>query len=133
MDQVRRYQAFQTGFVKFETRQGQGFIVVYSIASRTSFDRVAIFIESIFRMKRPKPVFILVGNMCDKINQRKVYKEEGQSLARSVGCAFIETSAKTAHNVEYVFASLIRALRSAKHQKEPKEQKQKWTKKCVMF
>jgi GTPase KRas protein len=64
------------------------------------------------RVKREKPIFILVGNMSDKTNEREVSEGEGQALAQSFGCHFMEASAKTAHNVELLFSNLIRALQA---------------------
>jgi GTPase KRas protein len=61
---------------------------------------------------------MLVGNMADKEHEREVSKEEGAALARMFGCEFIETSAKTAQNVERVFTNLVRKLR-AKQNLEP--------------
>jgi len=95
-------------------REGQGFILVYSIASRSTFDRLEVFRQSMLRVKRSKPIFMLVGNKCDKTYEREVSKEEGLALARSFGCNFVETSAKTAHNVEHLFTSLVRSLRNTK-------------------
>jgi len=91
--------------------EGQGFILVYSITSRSTFDRLEVFRQSMLRAKKQKPIFILVGNKCDKIYEREVSKDEGAALARSFGCSFLETSAKTAQNVELLFTNLVRALR----------------------
>ncbi|KAJ7071528.1 ras protein [Mycena amicta] len=96
-------------------REGQGFILVYSIASRQTFDRLEIFRQSVRRAKRGDPILMLVGNKCDKAYEREVSKEEGAALARQFGCEFIETSAKTAQNVERVFTSLVRALRQTRN------------------
>ncbi|KAJ7770782.1 ras protein [Mycena maculata] len=96
-------------------REGQGFILVYSIASRTTFDRLEVFRQSVRRAKRGDPILMLVGNKSDKAYEREVSKEEGQALARQFGCEFIETSAKTAQNVERVFTSLVRALRQTRN------------------
>ncbi|KZP15784.1 ras protein [Athelia psychrophila] len=95
-------------------REGQGFILVYSITSRSTFDRLGAFRQSMLRVKRLKPIFILVGNKCDKTHEREVSKEEGAALATSFGCTFVEASAKTAHNVEHLFTTLVRLLRSTK-------------------
>ncbi|KAF8155228.1 ras protein [Mycena galopus ATCC 62051] len=93
-------------------REGQGFILVYSIASRSSFDRLESLLESVKRVKGDDPILILVGNKCDQPeDRREVSKEEGASLARQFGCEFIETSAKTKQNVERMVMSLVRALR----------------------
>lgn len=58
---------------------------------------------------------MLVGNKCDKTYEREVSKEEGAALARQFGCEFIETSAKTAQNVERLFMNLVRALRQTRN------------------
>ncbi|KAF7982086.1 hypothetical protein HWV62_30399 [Athelia sp. TMB] len=81
---------------------------------RDQWVRLEVFRQSMLRVKRSKPIFMLVGNKCDKTYEREVSKEEGLALARSFGCNFVETSAKTAHNVEHLFTSLVRALRSSK-------------------
>lgn len=66
------------------------------------------------RVKRQKPIFMLVGNKCDKTYEREVSREEGIALARTFGCEFMETSARTAYNVELLFTNLVRALRQTK-------------------
>lgn len=95
-------------------REGQGFILVYSIASRATFDRLEVFRQSMRRVKRGDPICMLVGNKFDKTYEREVSKEEGAALARQFGCEFMETSAKTSYNVERLFTNLVRALRSTR-------------------
>ncbi|KAH7924012.1 ras protein [Leucogyrophana mollusca] len=95
-------------------REGQGFILVYSIASRSTFERLEVFRQSMLKVKRQKPIFMLVGNKCDKTYEREVSREEGLALARTFGCEFMETSARTAYNVELLFINLVRALRQTK-------------------
>jgi len=43
---------------------------------------------------------ILVGNKCDMSSKREVEKSEGEAMAKTLGCEFLETSAKTCINVE---------------------------------
>lgn len=105
----------QTDGLTFPSREGQGFILVYSIASRATFDRLEVFRQAMLKVKRQKPVFMLVGNKCDKQYEREVSREEGAQLARNFGCDFLETSAKTAVNVERLFTTLVRLLRQTKH------------------
>lgn len=120
-------------------REGQGFILVYSIASRSTFDRLEVFRQSVKRAKRGDPILMLVGNKCDKAYEREVSKEEGAALARQFGCEFIETSAKTAQNVERVFTNLVRALRQTRNLEpgaapnpgRPRDQRDK--KKCIIL
>jgi GTPase KRas protein len=63
------------------------------------------------RLRGGPLTFVLVGNKCDKHHEREVSYAEGEAQATIWGCPFFETSAKTAHNVEEVFATVIRALR----------------------
>ncbi|KAJ6507257.1 ras protein [Mycena vitilis] len=118
-------------------REGQGFILVYSIALRSTFERLEVFHESVRRVKGADPVLLLVGNKCDKAYAREVAKEEGEVLARQIGCEFIETSAKTAQNVERVFTSLVRALRQKRNLEldapDPGQPKERGKKKCVIL
>jgi len=93
-------------------REGQGFVLVYSIASRSTFDRLEVFRQSMLRVKGQNPTYILVGNKSDKTQEREVSREDGAMLARQLGCEFLETSARTAHNVERLFSTLVRTLRN---------------------
>ncbi|MHA1271023.1 MAG: GTP-binding protein [Candidatus Helarchaeota archaeon] len=52
-----------------------------------------------------EPVFILVGNKIDL--PRKVEFSEAEAMAKSLGIEYIETSAKTAQNVEEAFKTVI--------------------------
>ena len=56
-------------------RTGEGFLLVYSITSRTSFDEVASLYEEILRVKDQEwfPV-IIVANKCDLESSRQVGK-----------------------------------------------------------
>ncbi|KZP07472.1 hypothetical protein FIBSPDRAFT_667025, partial [Athelia psychrophila] len=58
-------------------REGHGFILVYSITSRSTFDRLEVFRQSMLWVKRAKPIFMLVGNKCDKTHKREVSKLAG--------------------------------------------------------
>jgi small GTP-binding protein len=77
-------------------RTGQGFLCVYAITSRSSFDEISSFREQILRVKDADKVpMVVVGNKCDLESERQVSKAEGQDLAKSFGCPFLETSAKS--------------------------------------
>ena len=93
-------------------RTGEGFLLVYSITSRQSFEEIQQFEQQILRVK-DKDYFpiILVGNKCDLEGERAVSKEEGQRLARQFNCKFIETSAKSRQNVDNAFYDLVREIR----------------------
>jgi len=109
----------------------QGFILVYSVTSRSSFQRVERYYQDMIRTKRGIPKFILVGNKVDKVDQREVSTDEGLMLARSYNCPFFETSAKTRYNVDAAFTGIVRSLRETQREnpsplvKTVKEKKQK--------
>lgn len=95
-------------------RDGDGFVLVYSIASRSTFDRMRKLLDQIARVKdldlQDIPVMI-VGNKCDKTLEREVNVSEGAQLAKSLTCGFMETSAKTGTNVEEAFYGVVESIR----------------------
>jgi GTPase KRas len=115
-------------------RDGEGFVLVYSITHRPSFDSIQKYFNLIQRVKDsgnagspivssylnpslaipaptgPVPV-MLVGNKSDKVTERAVSSQEGQALARELGCDFVEASAKNCINVEKAFYDVVRSLR----------------------
>lgn len=94
-------------------REGEGFILVYSITARSTFERIERFRTQIARVKDSDTVpIVLVGNKVDKATEREVSREEGQALAKRMGCDFIEASAKTRVNLEYPYFSLVRQSES---------------------
>jgi GTPase KRas protein len=96
-------------------RTGEGFLCVYSITSRGSFDEISSFREQILRVKDKDQVpMIIVGNKCDLESERQVTQSEGRDLAKSFNSPFMETSAKTRVNVEEAFFELVRLIREEK-------------------
>jgi len=93
-------------------RTGEGFLLVYSITDRQSFEEIMTFQQQILRVK-DKDYFpmIVVGNKCDLDGERQVSTQEGQNLAKNFGCKFIETSAKSRINVDNAFYDIVREIR----------------------
>merc|ERR1712154_591807 len=98
-------------------REGQAFLVVYSITTRNTFDEAIIMREKILRCKEEEdPPIVLVGNKCDLEDQRQVQTSEGQELAKEWGdqSRFFETSAKEKINHEECFYEAVRLVRNQK-------------------
>eukprot|EP01130_Rhizamoeba_saxonica_P019136 TRINITY_DN980_c2_g3_i1.p1 TRINITY_DN980_c2_g3~~TRINITY_DN980_c2_g3_i1.p1 ORF type:complete len:184 (+),score=35.48 TRINITY_DN980_c2_g3_i1:358-909(+) len=93
-------------------RTGQGFLLVYSIASRSSFDRIDQFYDKIVKVHDgdEKPM-VLIGNKCDLDHDRKVSVDEAMEKATLWNCPMLETSAKARINVEEGFFMLTRLVR----------------------
>jgi GTPase KRas len=54
-------------------REGEGFLLVYSITERDSFDLIGAFHQQLLRVKDVESVpIVLVGNKCDLENDRRV-------------------------------------------------------------
>ncbi|KAJ3032785.1 Ras GTPase [Rhizophlyctis rosea] len=93
-------------------RSGEGFLLVYTITSRSSFEEIDAFHQQILRVKDKDsfPV-VLVGNKCDLDHDRAVGVNEGKEAAKRYGCRFLETSARMRVNVDEAFFALVRAIR----------------------
>merc|ERR550525_1484289 len=96
-------------------RDGQGFLLVYNITSRPTFDEVSTLYDKILRTKDADKVpIVLVGNKCDLKDERQVEYCEGSDLAKNWQCSFFETSAKIKLNNEACFFQLVREIRKSK-------------------
>ncbi|XP_032007018.1 ras-related protein Rap-2a isoform X1 [Hylobates moloch] len=120
-------------------KNGQGFILVYSLVNQQSFQDIKPMRDQIIRVKRrygllektvifedhhfiisfyfvclyEKVPVILVGNKVDLESEREVSSNEGRALAEEWGCPFMETSAKSKTMVDELFAEIVRQMNYA--------------------
>ena len=93
-------------------RTGEGFICVYSVTSRSSFEEISSFYQQILRVKdKDHYPIILVANKCDLMHERIVSRQEGLDLAHRFNCRLLETSAKMRINVDESFYGLVQEIR----------------------
>lgn len=89
-----------------------GYILVYSIASRQSFEMIQALHDKILDFQGvDKVCTVVVGQKCDLGTARQVTTEEGKSTAKKLKASFIETSAKDNKNVQQVFDLLMVEMR----------------------
>ncbi|KAH0795074.1 small GTP-binding protein [Histomonas meleagridis] len=102
-------------------RQGKGFIIVYAIDDRASFEEAEAFYRDLSRTKGTSNVpVVLCGNKCDLEDKRVVSKTEGEELAQKLGATFYETSALANINIENAFTALVRKIREQSSPAQPK-------------
>lgn len=92
-------------------KNGQGFLLVYSIINAQTFIDVQPLRDQIARVKGGfnSPI-VLVGNKCDMASERNVVARDGEMLAHEWGSPFFETSAKTRYNVQEMFQEIVRQI-----------------------
>lgn len=84
-------------------KSGDGFLIMYDICSKESFEVVKTYYEEVKKVKEKMgkvAMCCILGNKSDLDLQRTVEVEEGKKLAEELGCLFQECSAKTADNAE---------------------------------
>jgi len=90
-------------------RGAAGALLVYDITRRDTFNHLTTWLEDARKHANENMVIMLVGNKSDLERRRAVTVEEGEQFAREHNLIFIETSAKTASNIEEAF------VRTAQH------------------
>lgn len=111
-------------------RGAQGVIVVYAIDNLGSFQNVRKWLAEIDNNldtisdgsaeSAPPVVKYIVGNKCDLADVRCVEEKRGKNEAETFEIKFMETSAKSSHNIEELFVSIARDVKAvAQPMKKP--------------
>ena len=93
-------------------KQGQGFLLVFSITSMSSLHELSELREQITRIKDDENVpIVIVGNKSDLEEDRAVPRARAFALSQTWGNApYYETSARRRANVNEVFVDLCRQI-----------------------
>ena len=85
-----------------------GYILIYSINSRPSFDALTKINDKLLtEVGRGWLPRVLVGNKADMEGLREVSSDEGRALASKWRCSFLEVSAKHNHRIPDIFNALL--------------------------
>ncbi|NWH32844.1 RAB17 protein, partial [Chloropsis hardwickii] len=92
-------------------RDAHAALLVYDIANKQTLSRAKLWLEELEKRFLPDEIVIaLVGNKTDLGAEREVTTEEGEEFAQTKGLLFMETSAKSNHQVNDVFMSVVQEL-----------------------
>ena len=101
-----RYKSIAGSTIKV----ADGFILVFSVDNKNSFDKISEWIDNIEQfIDRKEKILILFGNKID-INERQVSNEEAIKFAKERNMKYFETSAKTGFGIQNAFNQVFRDI-----------------------
>ena len=98
-----RYKSLSLNMLK----NAEGFIMMYDITYKDSFDSINYWIESVKEAKGKDCPMILLGNKIDMEHERKVTTQEGENTAKKNNIEFFEASNKGNININESIKCLI--------------------------
>jgi small GTP-binding protein len=100
--------------------KGDGFLLLYDVCSKSSFEDVSGWIKDIREARgttgingindknnSSNEVLFLIGNKIDNIKKREVKKEDAKKMAEEYGVSYFEISCKDGVNVYEILSNLI--------------------------
>lgn len=104
---VERFRCLHSSYYRI----AHGIIIVYDVTNQESFSNVKGWLREIDEYAPDGVNKLLVGNKCDLASEKVVRYDEARKLADSFGIQFMETSAKTSHNVKPAFQALVKEIK----------------------
>lgn len=103
-------QAEYASVVSHGIRNGEGFLIVSAVDSKSSLERLEELRNQILILKNdPQIPIIIAHNKCD-MDKHQAEESEVKALAEEWKCPYLMTSAKEKINVTEVFSGLVRQI-----------------------
>jgi len=117
-DKVVKLQIWDTaGQEKFKTitssyyRNAHAVMIVYDVGDHRTFQNIEQWLSDIDKFCPESVCRQIIGNKSDiSPEEREVTEEEARAFAKREGIRYIETSAKSAENVELAFREMVQQL-----------------------
>eukprot|EP01084_Bolivina_argentea_P024267 45235_1 len=117
-DKIVKLQIWDTaGQEKFKTitssyyRNAHAVMIVYDVSDRKSFNNIDQWLSDIEKFCPSKVCKMIIGNKCDiDPADREITIQHANQYAQNLNISYIETSAKTADNVENAFYQMVQQL-----------------------
>lgn len=85
-------------------------IIVYDVTQESSFQSVKGWVKEL-NMHGPRHIVLAIaGNKCDMDARREVQTKEAVAYSESINAIFVETSAKTAVNINSLFREICKRV-----------------------
>ncbi|XP_051554180.1 ras-related and estrogen-regulated growth inhibitor [Myxocyprinus asiaticus] len=113
LDTVNKKRVGPASSLESSIKWGDGFLIMYSVMDRSSFDAVSCLKRLTDHVKKTLGIpTVIVANKCDMEYGRVVRTDEGQALASDLRCSFFELSvAEDTSAVEDALGQLVREVR----------------------
>lgn len=117
-------------------RDSEAFLLIYSVTDVRSLEYLEEIVRLIRRAKEgvvgPVPI-VLAGNKCDLVEKRKVSSAQAAAWAAEHDIAVtMEMSAKTRHNVDQAFHTLVRTV-AKQEMEDAKKGRKKHREQCTIL
>ncbi|XP_065564983.1 ras-related protein M-Ras-like isoform X2 [Artemia franciscana] len=108
-------------------RKGDGFLLVYSVTDKQSFDNIDQFRTQVQRVKdRDSVPMLLVANKIDLVHMRRITEEQGREAASRLNIPYMETSAKDPPvNIDAAFHMVVRLIKNSQLNPDRQEKKKR--------
>lgn len=89
-----------------------GVAIVYDVTDKKTFKNVPKWVKKYRNTASAEAKLMLIGNKCDRSEEKEVEYSTGRMFADEIGVPFMEVSAEDGSNVDLAFASLLADIMS---------------------